>query len=87
MVTLIQNIKKYYQTRTISQGTQKLESLEDLGKMDYSFYEEMLNHKNHRLSKRRQLVSNTITLSPPVSQRPLSPDAANTFRLYLEHQS
>jgi len=24
MVTLIQNIKKYYQTRTISQGTQKL---------------------------------------------------------------
>jgi hypothetical protein len=55
--------------------------------MDYSFYEDMLHHKNHRLSKRRQLVSNTITLSPPSTHRPHSPIAANTFRLYLDHQS
>ena len=87
MINLIQNIKKYYQTRTISQGTQKLESLEDLGKLDFSYYEEMISHKNNRLSKRKQLVSHNITLSPPSTHRPHSPATANTFRMYLDHQS
>jgi len=87
MVSLIQNIKRMYQTRTISQGAQKLESLEDLGKLDFSFYEEMLNHKNNRLSKRRQVVSQNITVSPPTMTRPHSAATQNTFKMYLDQQS
>ena len=38
MVTLIKNMTKLYQQRSINQGTVKIESLEDIAKLSKNFY-------------------------------------------------
>jgi len=78
MVTLIQNMTKLYQQKSINQGTFKMESLEDIGKLSKKFYEEMLNHKVHRLAKRKETVFQTL----PVVHNPSSYGEDTPFRSF-----
>lgn len=64
MVTLIQNMTRLYQGRTISQYHEKLENLEDICRLDQQFYSQMLIHKSNRLNKRKEMLSQTVTLVP-----------------------
>ena len=64
MVSLIHNMTKIYQERAIQQGNPKINSLQDISKLGNGFYDEMLNHKNHRLEKRKEVVFQTIPLAP-----------------------
>lgn len=38
MITLIQNMAKLYQERTVLQGIEKLENLDDIAKLNKNFY-------------------------------------------------
>jgi hypothetical protein len=60
---MMKKMTKSYHGKNISQGYQKLEKLEDLGKIYKEYYACMQNHKSNRLNVRMQLVNRTITFA------------------------
>lgn len=67
LITTVKNMTKIYQGRSADEGRQKLEKLEDLNTLDKEFYSSLLNHKNNRLNRRRELITQTIAFTDAYS--------------------
>jgi hypothetical protein len=87
MVTLIQQMAQTYQVKSINRNVHKLEEVEDLRKINQQFYSHMLEHKEHRLSKRKEFISSTVNISMYKHETKRELGSHQTERVNLDGES
>lgn len=63
MLTLIQNISKFYKGVAV-ETRPKVKAVEDLAKIDFKFYQELQKHKKHRLNSKINWIGKNASTLP-----------------------